>query len=71
MEKANRVERLQEKPRPRVWRLSVVVGYDPTTGNPGQLTRTVRGGARKAETELASFVTEAPRTLGVTVEPAA
>ena len=44
--------------RPGVWRLRVFVGTDPVTGSPRQLSRTVRGGARKAEAELARFVTE-------------
>jgi integrase len=42
-----------------VWRLRVFVGTDPTSGNPRQLSRTVRGGVRLAERELARFVTEA------------
>jgi hypothetical protein len=45
--------------RPGVWRLRVFVGTDPTSGNPRQLSRTVRGGVRAAERELARFVTEA------------
>jgi integrase len=44
--------------RPGVWRLRVFVGTDPTSGNPRQLSRTVRGGVRTAERELARFVTE-------------
>lgn len=44
--------------RPGVWRLRVLAGYDPTTGHPRQLSRTVHGGARKADAELARFVTE-------------
>jgi hypothetical protein len=45
--------------RPGVWRLRAVAGYDPATGNPRQLSRTVRGGVRVAERELARFVSEA------------
>ena len=45
--------------RPGVWRLRVFVGTDPATGHPRQLSRTVRGGVRVAERELARFVTEA------------
>jgi integrase len=41
-----------------VWRLRAVAGYDPATGNPRQLSRTVRGGVRAAERELARFVSE-------------
>ena len=44
--------------RSGVWRLRVVAGYDPATGNPRQLSRTVRGGVRVAEGELARFVSE-------------
>jgi integrase len=47
--------------RPGVWRLRVYVGDDPTSGNPRQLSRTVRGGARAADGELARFVTEVVR----------
>jgi integrase len=45
--------------RPGVWRLRAFVGTDPATGNPRQVSRTVRGGARLADAELARFVTEA------------
>ena len=45
--------------RPGVWRLRVVSGYDPVTGNPRQASRTVHGGARDANKALAAFVTEA------------
>jgi integrase len=44
--------------RPGVWRLRVVSGYDPVTGNPRQVSRTVHGGARDANRALAAFVTE-------------
>ena len=44
--------------RPGVWRLRVVSGYDPVTGNPRQASRTVRGGARDASKALAAFVNE-------------
>lgn len=44
--------------RPGVWRLRAVAGYDPATGTPRQLSRTVRGGARLADKELARFVAE-------------
>jgi integrase len=44
--------------RPGVWRLRVVVGYDSATGSPRQLSRTVHGGVRIAERELARFATE-------------
>ena len=44
--------------RPGVWRLRALSAYDPATGNPRQLSRTVRGGARVAERELARFVAE-------------
>jgi integrase len=37
----------------------VFVGTNPATGSPRQLSRTVRGGVRAAERELARFVTEA------------
>jgi len=42
-----------------VWRLRAVVGYDPKTGNPRQVSRTVRGTKRTAESELARLVAEA------------
>jgi integrase len=45
--------------RPGVWRLRVVVGYDPKTGNPRQLSKTVRGTKRTADSELARFVADA------------
>ena len=44
--------------RPGVWRLRVFVGTDPATGSPRQLSRTVRGGNRLADAELARFLTE-------------
>lgn len=44
--------------RPGVWRLRVFVGTDPATGSPRQLSRTVRGGSRSADAELARFLTE-------------
>lgn len=44
--------------RPGVWRLRVFAGTDPGTGSPRQLSRTVQGGSRVAQQELARFVTE-------------
>jgi integrase len=44
--------------RTGVWRLRALAGYDPATSNPRQLSRTVRGGTRVAERELARFVAE-------------
>lgn len=44
--------------RPGVWRLRVVAGYDPRTGNPKQVSRTVKGTKREAQRALAKFVTE-------------
>jgi integrase len=41
-----------------VWRLRVFIAADPTTGKPRQISRTIRGGVRAAERELARFVTE-------------
>jgi integrase len=41
-----------------VWRLRATAGYDGATGNPRQLSRTVNGGVRVAERELARFVGE-------------
>lgn len=43
---------------PGVWRLRVFTGRDPVTGNPRQVTRTVRGTKKEADTALAQFVTE-------------
>jgi len=45
--------------RPGVWRLRAFVGTDAATGNPRQVSRTVRGGGRLADAELARFITEA------------
>lgn len=45
--------------RAGVWRLRVFAGTDPATGKPRQMSRTVRGGSRVAEQELARFATEA------------
>lgn len=45
--------------RPGVWELRVYVGRDPITNVPKQVSRTVRGGKRVAQTELAALVTEA------------
>ena len=44
--------------RPGVWRLRVVLGYDPRTGNPRQASRTVTGTKRSAESALSKFVAE-------------
>jgi integrase len=42
-----------------VWRLRVVTGYDPRTGNPQQRSRTISGATKKAADEaLAAFLTE-------------
>jgi integrase len=41
-----------------VWRLRVVVGYDPRTGNPQQRSRTVYGTKKVADQALAKFLTE-------------
>ena len=41
-----------------VWRLRVVTGYDPTTGNPRQKSRTVYGTRKVADEALAAFLTE-------------
>ncbi len=43
--------------RDGVWRLRVVDRYD-AKGNPHQLSKTVRGTKRQAETQLAAFVTQ-------------
>jgi integrase len=48
----------KEERSPGVWRLRVFIGRDPVTGNPKQLTRTLRGTKKQAETALAQFVTE-------------
>jgi hypothetical protein len=42
-----------------VWRLRVVVGYDPKTGNPQQKSRTVYGTKKATDEALAAFLTEA------------
>ncbi len=42
-----------------VWRLRVVVGYDPASGNPQQRSRTVYGTKKAADDALAAFLTEA------------
>ena len=44
--------------QPGVWRLRVVAAYDPRTGNPKQVSRTVKGSKREAQKALAKFVTE-------------
>lgn len=42
-----------------VWRLRVVTGYDPKTGNPQQKSRTIYGATKKtADDALAAFLTE-------------
>jgi integrase len=43
---------------PGKWQLRVYIGADPETGNPRQLSRTVKGGKREAQSALAKFVTE-------------
>jgi integrase len=53
--------------RPGIWRLRVVTGYDPVSGNPRQVSRTVEGTQRQADTALAAFVAEAD--LGPMVSP--
>lgn len=45
--------------RPGVWELRVFIGRDPVTNVPRQVSRTVHGGKRVAQTQLASLVTEA------------
>lgn len=42
--------------RPGVWELRVYAGKDPETGKDRYVSRTVRGGVRKAESELANLV---------------
>ena len=42
---------------PGTWRLRVVTGYD-AEGRPKQLSRTVQGTKRQAQSALAKFVTE-------------
>lgn len=44
--------------QPGVWRLRVVAAYNPGTGNPKQVSRTVKGSKREAQKALAKFVTE-------------
>lgn len=41
-----------------MWRLRVFVGTDAATGSSRQLSRTVRGGSRSTDGELARFLTE-------------
>ena len=41
-----------------VWRLRVVVGYDPATGNPQERSRRVYGTKKVADDALAGYVTE-------------
>ena len=41
-----------------VWRLRVVTGYDPKTGNPQQRSRTIYGTKKQADEALAAFLTE-------------
>lgn len=45
--------------RPGVWELVVDVGTDPATGRRRQMSRTIRGGKRTAESRLAALVAEA------------
>ena len=54
----SRVKGTKAQIRPEVWRLRVVTGYDPTTGNPRQASRTVYGPRKAADSELARFVAE-------------
>src|SRR5450755_2445950 len=44
--------------RSGVWRLRAVVGYDPKTGNPRQVSKTIKGTSRTADSELARFVAD-------------
>jgi integrase len=45
--------------RPGVWEVRAFVGRDPVTNAPRQVSRTVHGGKRAAQTAMASLVTEA------------
>ncbi len=45
--------------RPGVWELRAYGGRDPNTNVPKQVSRTVHGGERVAQTQLAALVTEA------------
>lgn len=47
--------------RPGIWELRVYAGKDPETGKDRYVSRTVRGGVRKAESELAALVRAAER----------
>jgi integrase len=49
-----------------VWRLRVVTGYDPTTGNPKQKSRTVYGTKKTADEALAAFLTEVRTGITIT-----
>ena len=46
----------KRKRRDGVWELRVYVGRDPVTGNPRQISRTFRGGARAADNALRDLV---------------
>jgi integrase len=43
---------------PGVWRLRVFVGSDASTGNPRQVSRTIKGTKEQADTALAGFLAE-------------
>jgi integrase len=43
---------------PGVWRLRVYVGSDPVTGNPRQVSRTLKGTKKQADTALAELVAD-------------
>lgn len=47
--------------QPGIWEVRVYVGRDPVTNAPRQVSRTVRGGKRAAQTRMAELVAEAKR----------
>jgi integrase len=52
-----RVKGSKREKRAGVWELRVFQGHDPLTGSPRYLSRTVHGGVRDADRELAKLVT--------------
>ena len=51
-----RVRGTKRQRRPGVWELRVYIGNDPKSGNPVQVSKTFRGGAREADAALRELI---------------